>query len=117
MSHLLWVKTTEVIEMKMKKSVLNLLLSVIVSAPLTVTAADIAQGEKLAAKCIGCHAVNGTPSPVGKPISGKDTAFISDQLKVYKDGSIKNPIMNAQASQLSDDDIANLAAYYNSIQN
>ena len=38
--------------------------------------------------------------------------YLESQLKALREGSRKNPIMNAMASQLSNDDIANVAAYF-----
>jgi cytochrome c553 len=45
-------------------------------------------------------------------LAGQKPAYLEAQLRALKDGSRKNPVMNAIASQLSPDDIANVAAYF-----
>lgn len=68
---------------------------------------------KVAAVCAGCHGATGlSVSDTIPHLAGQRAAYLEGQLKALKDGSRKNPIMNAIASQLSADDIANVAAYF-----
>jgi cytochrome c553 len=56
-----------------------------------------------------------TPTGVSEAIpnlAGQKTAYLEAQLRAWKDGSRKNPIMNAIGSQLTPDEIANVAAYF-----
>ena len=64
--------------------------------------------------CSGCHSPRGQGnSPAGYPrLSGQHSDYVIKQLKAFKDGTRKDPLMTAQAAPLSDADIANLAAYY-----
>lgn len=70
---------------------------------------DAAAGKVISAACNACHvAVMGdTPQLVGQ----RET-YLAKQLKAFKSGDRKNPVMNAMAGQLSDADVANLAAYW-----
>ena len=68
---------------------------------------------RVEAVCAACHGATGVSVSDAIPnLAGQKAAYIEVQLKALKDGSRKNPIMNAMAAQLSDDDIANVAAYF-----
>ena len=65
------------------------------------------------AVCAACHGANGVSVSDAIPnLAGQKTAYLESQLRALKDGSRKNPVMNAIATQLSADDIANVAAYF-----
>ena len=87
-------------------------------APTTAALAqDAAAGQKKAAMCIGCHGIPGYqasfPEVYRVPlISGQNGKYIVASLAAYKKGERKHPTMRAIASSLSDQDIADLAAYY-----
>ncbi|MGZ8188938.1 MAG: c-type cytochrome [Methylosarcina sp.] len=46
------------------------------------------------------------------PLAGRDADYLQMALKQYRDKTRKSDIMNAIAGSMSDDDIANVAAYY-----
>jgi len=77
-------------------------------------AADVAAGKtKVDMVCAACHGANGVSVSDAIPnLAGQKTAYLENQLKALKDGSRKNPVMNAIASQLSSDDIANVSAFF-----
>ncbi len=81
------------------------------------SASDAAAGKSTfnAKGCIGCHgAGGGSPvksTPATPTLSGKDAAFIKDQLIAFKTGARKSATMNAMAPMLSDADVENVAAY------
>ncbi len=87
-------------------------------APTTAALAqDAAAGQKKAAMCIGCHGIPGYqasfPEVYRVPlISGQNGKYIVASLAAYKKGERKHPTMRAIASSLSDQDMADLAAYY-----
>jgi cytochrome c553 len=83
-----------------------------VSAP--AAAADIAAGKaKVDTVCAACHGANGVSVADAIPnLAGQKAAYLENQLKALKDGSRKNPVMGAIATQLSADDIANVAAFF-----
>jgi cytochrome c553 len=79
-------------------------------------AGDAGAGEGLAKKCAGCHGANGEGKKKNPPIAGlAEDAFIQ-AMNDYKSGAKDNKAMKRSASKLSDDDIANLAAYYSSLK-
>jgi len=67
--------------------------------------------------CIGCHGIAGYkasfPEVYQVPkIAGQNARYIEAALNEYKKGSRSHPTMDAIAASLSDQDIADLAAYY-----
>jgi cytochrome c553 len=67
--------------------------------------------------CIGCHGVSGYktayPDVYHVPkIGGQQPAYIVNALKAYKSGERPHPSMRGIAASLSDQDMADLAAYY-----
>jgi len=77
-------------------------------------AADLEAGRNRAANvCGACHGVNGISVTDAIPnLAAQRTVYIEAQLKAFKDGTRKNPIMNAIAAQLSASEMANVAAYF-----
>jgi len=95
-----------------------LAVSVLVSS-LFVTAqamaGDPAAGEQKAATCAACHGANGISTIASNPIlAGQYPSYLEHALKSYRDGSRQNAIMAGFAAQLSDEDIADLAAWFSS---
>jgi len=89
-----------------------------------VHAADIEAGKKIGATaCAACHGENGVSVNDTTPnLAAQRASYLESQLKAYKDGSRKLPgatsptaIMSAMATQLSAEDIANVAAYFASL--
>ena len=99
------------------------LTALIVAAPLAAAAqgaavkGDAKAGESKTAMCIGCHAIPGYkasfPHVYSVPmISGQSQAYLAAALEAYRKGDRSHPTMKAIAGSLSDQDIADLAAYY-----
>src|SRR2546423_1393909 len=88
-------------------------IAIALAAPLA-QAADIEAGKaKVQAVCAACHCAAGVSVSDTIPnLAGQKVAYLETQLKALKDGSRKNPVMNAIATQLSGDDIANVAAFF-----
>ena len=79
-------------------------------------AADIAAGHAKATRCAVCHGRNGIASTPDAPnLAGQNESYLAAQLTAFKSGERKNEMMSMVAKPLSDADIANLAAYYNSL--
>ena len=85
-------------------------------------APDAAKGEALynngdakrgVAACMGCHGANGVSGGGAYPkLAGQHASYIVKQLKDYKSGKERpNAVMSAFAGLLSDEDMANVAAY------
>lgn len=67
------------------------------------------------AVCGACHGTNGVARlPMFPDLAGQYDSYLKRALHDYKDGTRKNAIMNAQAAQLSNEDINQLAAWYSS---
>ena len=80
---------------------------------------DAAAGKSKASMCIGCHGIPGYkasfPEVYQVPmISGQGGKYIASALGAYKKGERKHPTMRAIAGSLSDQDVADLAAFYES---
>lgn len=76
-------------------------------------AGDAAAGEKKAAACTSCHGIDGKGSPATPSvISGMNIGKFSKSLQAYKTGERKHAMMEMFTKNLSDQDIADLAAYY-----
>ena len=78
---------------------------------------DAKAAEQKIAMCIGCHGIHGYqasfPEVYKVPmISGQNAQYIVAALNAYKKGDRKHPTMRGIADSLSDQDIADLAAYY-----
>ena len=79
-------------------------------------AADIEAGKVKSATCAGCHGSDGiSNNPMWPNLAGQQAGYLVKQLKAFRDGTRSDPMMTPMASPLSDGDIANLAAYYNSL--
>lgn len=97
----------------------NLLLTVVavvMSANITqVIAADNISAPESLATCSACHGINGISLKNNVPnLAGQKQDYIVAQLKAFKGGKRSNPLMNAIASGLGDDDITALAAFFSS---
>ena len=76
--------------------------------------ADREAGLKLVeSRCSFCHGIDGiSGSPVIPNHRGQQPQYFVKQLKEFKDGSRKDPMMNIQAANLSEVEMENVAAYY-----
>ena len=101
----------------MKKLVSAVLVSVAVLASGAAVAGDAAAGKTKSATCAGCHGAEGMSSnPLWPNLAGQKEAYLAKQIKAFRDGTTRSdPMMTPMAKPLTDDDIANLAAYYSSL--
>lgn len=80
-------------------------------------AGDATAGREKAAVCRTCHGLDGIARlPNAATIAGETEIYLTKQLKAFRDGERKDPQMSIIAEKLSDDDIADLAAWYSSIK-
>ncbi|MBI3373796.1 MAG: cytochrome c [Betaproteobacteria bacterium] len=77
---------------------------------------DASAGKAKADACAGCHGANGEGKDPYAPLAGKPVDEFVQAMKDYKSGKRKNAIMKALASKLSEEDTANVAAYYASLK-
>src|SRR3954465_1518370 len=94
------------------KTVFGLIVAAMVAS--AAQAPDIEAGKaKVTAVCAACHGQNGVSVSDAIPnLAGQRAGYLEAQLKALKDGSRKNQVMNAIATQLSAADISNVAAYF-----
>jgi cytochrome c553 len=80
--------------------------------------AETAGVPKAAATCFSCHGENGAKpiAPNYPVLAGQYANYLEHALTEYKEGKRKNPIMTAQAAQLSHDDIHELAHFFGAQQ-
>ena len=84
-------------------------------------AGDAGAGEKKVAMCIGCHNIPGYQASFPEiykvpKIAGQGAKYIVSALMAYKKGDRKHPTMRAIATSLSDQDMADVAAYYEQLE-
>jgi cytochrome c553 len=102
-----------------KMYAMMLALAALASTSIGALAQDAKAGAKKASMCIGCHGIEGYQSSFPEvhkvpKISGQNAKYIIAALNAYKKGERKHPTMRAIAASLSDQDLADLAAYYES---
>jgi cytochrome c553 len=102
--------------MKIYRFILVLSLSFVFS-PFAHAAGDPLAGKQKTSMCAGCHGIEGWRTAYPKVYSvpklgGQHPEYIIKALKGYKSGTRTNETMRAIASSLSEQDMADLAAYY-----
>ena len=95
-----------------------LALAVALLAPFSAAQAQSAEaGAKKVAQCIGCHSIPGYQASFPEihkvpMISGQNAAYIVASLQAYAKGDRKHPTMRSVAGSMSEQDMADVAAYY-----
>ena len=93
----------------------NLLISLIVSAGLmsAAHAGDVEAGKAKSATCGACHGADGNSlAPTFPKIAAQGERYLIKQLKDIRDGARQVPEMTAFVAGLTDEDIADISAYY-----
>lgn len=89
------------------------------AVPFMASAADVEAGKAKAAVCAACHGQNGMAQiPTYPNLAGQNEQYLVMALKAYKNKQRTGgqaAIMQGQAAALSDEDIANVAAYFASL--
>ena len=82
----------------------------------SIFAADAARGEQLSQTCLGCHGAPGlrNPGPVYNipMVGGQHASYIVSALQAYKSKARSHGTMQAQAANLSDQDMEDIAAFF-----
>lgn len=85
--------------------------------PAANAAGDAKAGRQKARQCQTCHGLDGLSKlPEAPNIAGQVEPYLVKSLGEYRDGTRKNEMMSVVAPTLSDQDIADLAAYFSSIE-
>jgi len=91
-----------------------LLLALLVAASVQA-AGDAAVGKSKARACQICHGKGGVSTNPTYPIlAGQHAKYLVKQLKAFRSGTRKDPIMNGMAAPMSDQDMEDVAAFFES---
>jgi cytochrome c553 len=79
-----------------------------------LAAGDPVSGRQKSQVCAACHGSDGnTPTgPEFPRLAGQHYDYLLKALRDYKSGARKDPVMGAQATALTPQDMADLAAYF-----
>ena len=78
---------------------------------------DAVAGKQKSTPCAACHGADGNSvNPEWPKIAGQAAVYATKHLQFFKQNKRINPLMNSQAMALSEQDIEDLAAYYESVQ-
>lgn len=97
------------------RNALFIIMFMLVGLPTVQAAGNLADGKIKAVACQVCHGPGGkSTNPLYPVLSGQHAKYIIKQLKAFREGTRSDPIMNGMAKDLSDQDIEDLATYFNS---
>ena len=109
MSHITWLAATKAL------AVSAMFVSASVLSLPAFAGGDAAAGKEKSATCAACHGADGVSQiPTNPILAGQYSSYIEHALKAYRSGGRQNAIMAGFASQLSDQDIEDLAAWFSS---
>lgn len=99
------------------KSLIFSLLFIIANINFAIAApGDVTAGKGKAAMCSACHGASGISAVDAYPnLAGQHADYITKQLKAFKAGDRKDPVMAPMAAGLSEQDMADLGAYFASL--
>lgn len=91
-----------------------LALGMVAFAQLGHAAGDASAGQAKAAVCAACHGADGnSPAPTFPKIAGLGEKYLLKQMHDIKDGTRKVPEMTGMLDNLNDQDMADVAAFFN----
>ena len=103
--------------MKFSIALVGLGASLTVLGPVEAGAGDARAGRQKLTTCQGCRGLDGlSKNPEAPNLAGQIEPYLVKSLTQYRSGDRKHETMNIVAKELSDEDIADVAAYYASIQ-
>lgn len=96
-------------------------LAASITAPTVLADGDIDAGRIKSWTCTGCHGSdaykNIYPTYSVPKLRGQSANYITLALQAYRSGERQHPTMRAQAGSMTDNDIADIAAYISSLEN
>jgi cytochrome c553 len=101
-----------------KKLIIATLFAMLMAAGAVQAGGDAARGQELAADCADCHGEDGKGDEDNPALAGLDEAYQIEQLKAFKSGERvdEDEMMGMYAEDLSEQDMADLAAYYATLE-
>ena len=102
-----------------KKLIFAAMFALMMTAGAVQAGGDPAKGQELSVDCADCHGEDGKGDEDNPPIAGLDETEHLNMLKAYKSGerTDEEEIMLMFTEELSDQDMADLAAYYATLAN
>lgn len=95
----------------MKQIVLVMLA--VLSGQVMALEGDAEKGQALSATCMACHGADGNSvNPIWPTIAGQHPQYTERQLKLFKSGDRPSAVMMPMVMGLSEQDMADLAAYF-----
>ncbi|WP_166254421.1 c-type cytochrome [Marinobacter salicampi] len=77
---------------------------------------SVERGRSKAVMCVACHGAQGeTTNPEFPQLAGQNAGYLAIQLQEFKSGKRYHPVMSPVARDLTEQDIADLAAYYSQL--
>ncbi|MDX1498620.1 MAG: c-type cytochrome [Woeseiaceae bacterium] len=77
---------------------------------------SVEAGQAKSVTCAACHGQAGnSANPQWPNLAGQNARYLVEQLNAFKDGLRVNALMSSQATMLTDEDMRNLAVYYESL--
>jgi cytochrome c553 len=90
---------------------------VVASSLVAQAAGDAAAGRRKALQCQTCHGLDGLSKlPEAPHLAGQPEPYLVKSLNDYRRGIRRHDMMTIVVQQLSDQDVADLAAYYGGIE-
>ncbi len=87
------------------------------SATSALAAGDVAAGRRKAVACQTCHGLDGLSKiPDAPNLAGQPEAYLVKAIDDFRQGARRNDMMSLVVERLQDQDVADLAAYYASIE-
>lgn len=91
-------------------------LMLLSAGSLAVAAGNPTAGETKSLACHACHGPDGVSiNDLWPNLAGQKRGYLEKQLKAFRDGSRQDPVMAIFAKPLSDEDIADIAAFYSGL--
>ncbi|MCW8918713.1 MAG: cytochrome c4 [Gammaproteobacteria bacterium] len=81
------------------------------------SAGDVSAGQAKAAACIACHGADGNTTLMAlyPKLGGQHASYLAKQLREFKSGARQDPTMNGMAAGLSEEDMADIAAFFSGL--
>ncbi|MGR9086363.1 MAG: c-type cytochrome [Gammaproteobacteria bacterium] len=99
----------------MKKKILVFAIGLVFTGASSILQAEgkINAGKEKSVSCAGCHGETGNSSaPTFPKLAQQHASYLVKQLRVFKDGSRQDPMMSPMAMAMSEEDMADIGAFY-----
>ncbi len=100
--------------MLIRKLMFAVMFVLLLAAGAVQAGGDVARGQELSVDCADCHGDDGKGDEDNPPVAGLDETKHFEMLKAYKSGELtdEDEVMLMFTEELSEQDMADLAAYY-----